>query len=408
VPVAMETDPSGREKRKATEEESWHREEVSARATERSLGDQPSASVELINKCGPPWHDDLDDHVLDTKQVEIGMQAELSSFRQMEVKEDVPYSAYEQDANPNKQLVNSRFVLVDRSKPGAPRVKARIVAQQLNLSGGTWAETFAATPTTLGQRLLLWHAAKNGWKVQTADVSTAFLHASLPAGDAVYIVPPVSLRQGTGLWKLHKALYGLRQAPRLFQEHLAKVLAKLGYTRSGADPQLYVHKVTNVMISIHADDLLVAAPEKDLDAIFTGIEKSLVLKRGEIISSTGWVRYLGREYQATPRGFRVRIQAKYYEKLLQEMGMTASRPVSTPFPGPTEHSASAKPMNAEQLRQYRRAVGEMLWMLGERPDLAFQVKELARAVSGPTRVHWATLKRVLRYVQATLDIWSSS
>jgi hypothetical protein len=148
----------------------------------------------------------------------------------------------------------------------------------------------------------------------------------------------------------------------------------------------------------------VAAPEKDLDAVFTGIEKSLVLKRGEIISSTGWVRYLGREYQATPRGFRVRIPAKYYERLLQEMGMMASRPVSTPFPGPTEHKASAEPMNAEQLRQYRRAVGKMLWMLGERPDLAFQVKELARAVSGPTGVHWATLKRVLRYVQATLDM----
>ena len=203
APVAMEIDPSVREKRKATEEESWHHEEVRARTTERSLGDQPSASVELINKHGPPWYDDLDDHVLDTKQVEIGMQSELNSFKQMEVKEDVPYSAYEQDPNPNKQLVSSRFVLVDRSKPGAPRVKARIVAQQLNLSGGTWAETFAATPTTLGQRLLLWHAAKNGWKVQTADVSTAFLHASLPAGDAVYIIPPVNLREGTGLWKLH-------------------------------------------------------------------------------------------------------------------------------------------------------------------------------------------------------------
>eukprot|EP00972_Heterocapsa_arctica_P100629 14837316-Heterocapsa_arctica.AAC.1 len=72
------------------------------------------------------------------------------------------------------------------------------------------------------------------------DVSTAFLHAPLPAGAKVYVIPPACDRQPGKVWRM-KALYGLRQSPRLFQEHLAGILASEGYVRLRADPQLYHH-----------------------------------------------------------------------------------------------------------------------------------------------------------------------
>eukprot|EP00972_Heterocapsa_arctica_P079459 11711132-Heterocapsa_arctica.AAC.1 len=40
-----------------------------------------------------------------------------------------------------------------------------------------------------------------------------------------------------------------------------------------------------------------------------------------------------------------------------------------------------------------------MWLLPERADLSFAVKELARHVQAPGEGHWADLKRVLRYVK---------
>eukprot|EP00972_Heterocapsa_arctica_P003263 485864-Heterocapsa_arctica.AAC.1 len=60
---------------------------------------------------------------------------------------------------------------------------------------------------------------------------------------------------------MKKALYGLRQSPRHFQEHMAKVLTAEGYRRLKSDSQSYYHPVTGAMISIHADDLLIAAKD---------------------------------------------------------------------------------------------------------------------------------------------------
>eukprot|EP00972_Heterocapsa_arctica_P063204 9325152-Heterocapsa_arctica.AAC.1 len=73
------------------------------------------------------------------------------------------------------------------------------------------------------------------------DVSTAFLRAFLPEGSKVYVTPPVVDRKPGMVWKMKKALCGLRQSPQHFQEHMAKVLAAEGYLRLKADPQLYYH-----------------------------------------------------------------------------------------------------------------------------------------------------------------------
>ena len=59
------------------------------------------------------------------------------------------------------------------------------------------------------------------WGISTLDVKTAFLNADMPTEPAeqVYVVPPAIFVQfglvkpGT-IWKLSKAVYGLRQSPR--------------------------------------------------------------------------------------------------------------------------------------------------------------------------------------------------
>ena len=62
------------------------------------------------------------------------------------------------------------------------------------------------------------------------------------------------------IWKVHKAMNGLRQSPRLFQDHLAQQLLELGFNRLVSDTSSYTNKETRVSIVVHVDDLTLAGP----------------------------------------------------------------------------------------------------------------------------------------------------
>ncbi len=126
-----------------------------------------------------------------------------------------------------KEVIDCRWHL--HRKPATKKVKARVVARQIKHYNDEL-DTFAATATTVGARVLLAYLAhkidgKEPWTAFFGDVKTAFLHATLPADQRVYLRPPMTerLHDKTRIWVALKALYGLRQAPRLSQEHLAAV-----------------------------------------------------------------------------------------------------------------------------------------------------------------------------------------
>ena len=67
-------------------------------------------------------------------------------------------------------------------------------------------------------RLLLALAAKKGWKVHHLDVKSAFLNGELQ--EEVYVSQPdgfVITGKEHMVYRLNKALYGLRQAPRALE-----------------------------------------------------------------------------------------------------------------------------------------------------------------------------------------------
>ena len=69
------------------------------------------------------------------------------------------------------------------------------------------------------------------------DVQTVFLYGVLPPGQCVYL----SVTEGLDLpvnklLLCVKGIYGLKQAPHLFNQHLTSAISSLGYTRSKSDP----------------------------------------------------------------------------------------------------------------------------------------------------------------------------
>lgn len=164
------------------------------------------------------------------------------------------------------------------------------------------------------------------------DVATAFLHAPIDKPTYVEILWPQREEKPGYVWKLKKALYGLRQSPKLFQLHLASCLARRGFRRCLSDPQMCYHVDHEASLSVRAGDLLLACPCDQLAAWQKRISAELTIRWEDDNTKDKWVSYLGRDWRRTAdgRGFRVRIPAGYYRKCLEQLNLKHSKPVTTP------------------------------------------------------------------------------
>ena len=88
-----------------------------------------------------------------------------------------------------------------------------------------------------------WH---RGWKCVPGDVTTAFLQADLTGDAEVFIVPPETETGGRKiLWKVSKAVYGLRGSPKNFNINFAKVASACGWKRTKCEPQLFYNHIAH-------------------------------------------------------------------------------------------------------------------------------------------------------------------
>lgn len=126
--------------------------------------------------------------------------------------------------------------------------------------GVDFEEVFAPVSRLETIRLLVSIAAAKGWEVHHLDVKTAFLHGELK--ETVYVTQPegFEVKGSEGkVYKLNKALYGLRQAPRAWNHKLNAILLELGFRKCTKEPSVYRKNVSDqrLIIAVYVDDLFV-------------------------------------------------------------------------------------------------------------------------------------------------------
>ncbi|TFY53990.1 hypothetical protein EVG20_g9889 [Dentipellis fragilis] len=314
---------------------------------------------------------------------------------------------------PGCKAIGSRWVLAEKDNYDGTleRRKARIVAQGFSQRPGVdFFETFAPTAKFASIRTVLALAAVEDLHLRSFDISHAFINGDLDV--VVYMRQPEGFHEGGPemVCQLDKALYGLRQAARLWRLKLMSVLVdKMGFTCIHSDNSIYVFQKGNVRVimPVFVDDGTMASNSLQiLDTLVTELATHFKLR------DLGETSYLLGIHITRDRGqHRLYLsQRKYILEMLERYHMGECTPVTTPMDPGLRLSKAMSPATDEEREEmagvpYINAVGSLLYLAqGTRPDISYAVGVLCRFCAYPGQAHWKAVKHLFRYLKGTLDL----
>ncbi|WVZ88673.1 LOW QUALITY PROTEIN: hypothetical protein U9M48_035165 [Paspalum notatum var. saurae] len=137
--------------------------------------------------------------------------------------------------------------------------KARLVAKgYVQRQGIDFEEVFTPVARMESVHVVLAVVAHCSWSVHHMDVKSAFLNGDELAEEVYVTQPPGFTTAGheEKVLRLHKALYGLCQAPRAWNAKLDASLHELGFTNSKCEHGLYMRgaAASRLLVGVYVDD----------------------------------------------------------------------------------------------------------------------------------------------------------
>lgn len=300
-----------------------------------------------------------------------------------------------------QKIIDNRWVFkVKQNTDGSiERYKARLVVRGFTQEYGIdYQETFSPVVKFTSIRSILALAAANKMKLKQFDIKTAFLNGNLE--EDVYMKQPIGYSDGSGrVCKLSKSLYGLKQASRCWNKRFTNFIKDFGFTECQADPCVFVrrNKQSQTILAIYVDDGLIASnDDKEVQAIVAHLKREFEIKDFEAKC------FLGFEIEHRTDG-SIRIhQAAYAKRFIDRFHMTDCKTISTPM-DPNQNLGDFKAEEKVDF-PYREAVGSLMYLaVATRPDISFAVGCVSRYLENPALAHVNAVKRILRYIKATLN-----
>ncbi|WVZ81039.1 hypothetical protein U9M48_028466 [Paspalum notatum var. saurae] len=232
------------------------------------------------------------------------------------------------------------------------------------------------------------------------DVKSAFLNGELK--EEVFVKQPLGFvvaGQEHRVLHLRKALYGLRQAPRMWNVKLDARLTRLGFARCETEHALYTWRPERgqLLVGVYVDDLVVTgASEHDIIAFKQEMKKLFRMSDLGLLTY-----YLGIEVEQGTDSITLR-QSAYARKLLERSCIAGCRANKTPMEEKIKLSKASTAAKVDATG-YRSIVGGLRYPVHTRPDLAFAVGYVSRFMEDPREDHLTAVKDLLRYVAGTVD-----
>lgn len=232
------------------------------------------------------------------------------------------------------------------------------------------------------------------------DVNNAFLQGLLK--EDVFMAQPHGFKDSQHpdyVCKLHKAIYGLRQALRAWHDALKSFITSYGFTTSRSNPSLFIYISGNITVYflVYVDDLLL-----------TGNNTTFIDTFIEFLSNRLSLKNMGAPYyfmgiELIPMNSSMFLsQHKYIKDVLEKFEMQDVKSSRTPLASTTTlmlHDGT--PTN--NATQYQRIIGALQYLTLTRPDLSFSINKLSIFMHKPTSLHLQHLRRLLEYFKSTIN-----
>ncbi|GJW07270.1 retrovirus-related pol polyprotein from transposon TNT 1-94 [Tanacetum coccineum] len=328
------------------------------------------------------------------------MQEELNQFIANDVWELVPQPK-------NMTIIGTKWVFRNKLDENGivSQNKARLVAQGYNQQEGIdYDETYVPVARLESIRILLAYACALDFKLFQMDVKSAFLDDFI--NEKVYVVQPlgfIDFEKPDHVYKLKKALYGLKKAPKAWYDRLKPFLINHEYKMGMVDNTLFTKKkISNlIIVQIYVDDIIFGSTCQDMCDEFAKImhDEFEMSMMGELNF------FLGLQIKQMEDGIFFN-QSKYIKEMLKKFGLEDSKPMKTPMSSDTKLTKDEECESVDSTK-YQGMIGSLLYLTVSRPDIMFSVCLCAHFQEAPKTSHLEAVTRIFRYIKGTthLGLW---
>ena len=316
--------------------------------------------------------------------------------------------------------------------------KARLCVQGCSqVAGVDFDQTFCATMRSSTLRLLCAISSKWGLHMRRWDFVAAYLQGTLEEGEVVYCslppgyehrmekgvaVPNVGADGRSRVLRIEKPCYGMAQAGRRWQRSLFPWLLSHGFTQHDSDECVFsIMKETDgpagkrhekLIVGCYVDDMFTAYSHDDEQSLYHQFTDAL--QTAWDVEDEGPVNdLLNVEISRTDNCVSLR-QTAYIERMVTahfpdgvpNTIQSNSTPCSAELPSMVlEAMERVEGPCPKLLQRYQSIVGGLLYCsTNTRPDIAYSVGMLCRAMSRPTPELLDAALRVLGYLYRTREL----
>ena len=209
-------------------------------------------------------------------------------------------------------------------------------------------------------RILLSISVKRNYTLRQLDVKSAFLYGDIDG--ETYLELPEGYQKSGKVYRLNKAIYGLKQSARLWFFHLTEALNNMNLTVTDFDPCILVSK--DLYYCIYVDDILITGKSNLVNQCIEQLQSSF--KCNSVETSL----LLGMQIEKTTDHLKIH-QQRYTTEILERFGMEYCNPVNTPI----EVSSTLKKAADDKIlcdqKLYQSIIGSLMYAAtATRPDIA--------------------------------------
>jgi hypothetical protein len=271
--------------------------------------------------------------------------------------------------------------------------------------------TYSATPSREEFLIFLHLIATYDWEYCHLDESRAFLTSEYKGQNRVF----TKFRGDSDrFWEVIGALYGLKTSPKDYQDHVARRLIALGFTRLTLCSCIYSLRKGDkvVLIYVFVDDFIFAS--NDYDVLLSCVNQFRQVAQttepnfnADVILGCEVVR------NRTSRMICVSVQSKI-EEVCSKFLPQSHREVKSPMPVagyiikdedylklPTEDQSF---LSKSDIKKYMTVVGALVYLSSYRLEVVFAVMYLSWHTQAPRQHHLKMAEYVLSYLYHSKEL----